>query len=309
MLRQRGISCSDVAGVYRLAGAPRTPEQAAALACAAGLDVVVSHVSAGREWGFRRLGADARLHVVIAGQNHRRLPERRHPPVAPHRGGRRRRAPGRHPVHEPAPDGVRPGERGGRRRNSSRSSSRSSTTAWSRMPDAARDGPASAAAGPQRLGALRSGDREPASVAQAGRLGPRTRRRASDPSRPACPVPSRQHSVRLPSGEDDPARLLLAGARRGTRGRSHHLARRQARPDGRQTTRSAAASARHPHDSGHGRGRPAPPAVVIADLRAILRRSDVPRVSLDPAKIASVRPGSVRRWRCGRPSRGRGARA
>jgi hypothetical protein len=35
---------------------------------------VVSHVSAGREWGFRRLGADARLHVVIAGQNHRRLP-------------------------------------------------------------------------------------------------------------------------------------------------------------------------------------------------------------------------------------------
>ena len=74
MLRQRGILCSHVAGVYRLAGAPRTPAQAAALACAAGPDVVVSHVSAGREWGFRRLGADARLHVVIAGQNHRRLP-------------------------------------------------------------------------------------------------------------------------------------------------------------------------------------------------------------------------------------------
>jgi very-short-patch-repair endonuclease len=66
---------TDVYGVYRLAGAPRTAEQAAALACAAGPDVVVSHVSAGRRWGFRRLGPDARLHVVIAGQNHRRLPD------------------------------------------------------------------------------------------------------------------------------------------------------------------------------------------------------------------------------------------
>jgi hypothetical protein len=75
MLRQRGILRSHVAGVYRLAGAPSTPAQAAALACAAGPDVVVSHVSAGREWGFRRLGVDPRLHVVIAGQNHRRLPD------------------------------------------------------------------------------------------------------------------------------------------------------------------------------------------------------------------------------------------
>jgi very-short-patch-repair endonuclease len=74
MLLRQGILCSYVAGVYRLGGAPRTVEQAAALACGAGPDVAVSHISAGRHWGFRRLGSDARLHVTIAGQNHRRLP-------------------------------------------------------------------------------------------------------------------------------------------------------------------------------------------------------------------------------------------
>jgi hypothetical protein len=60
--------------VYRLAGAPRTTDQLAALACAKGTDVVVSHFSAGRIWNFRRLGSDRRLHVTIAGQNHRLLP-------------------------------------------------------------------------------------------------------------------------------------------------------------------------------------------------------------------------------------------
>ena len=74
-LLQDGVLVSYVHGVYRLAGVPRTPEQAAALACGAGSDVVVSHISAGREWGFRRLGSDTRLHVVIAGPNHRRLPD------------------------------------------------------------------------------------------------------------------------------------------------------------------------------------------------------------------------------------------
>jgi hypothetical protein len=63
-----------VTGVYRLAGAPRTTDQLAALACATGLDIVVSHLSAGRVWKFRRLGADHRLHVSVAGQNHRLLP-------------------------------------------------------------------------------------------------------------------------------------------------------------------------------------------------------------------------------------------
>jgi very-short-patch-repair endonuclease len=74
-LLRDGVLISHVRGVYRLAGAPRTPEQAAALACASGPDVVVSHISAGREWGFRRLGPDSGLHVVIAGPNHRLLPD------------------------------------------------------------------------------------------------------------------------------------------------------------------------------------------------------------------------------------------
>src|SRR5438128_227459 len=58
------ILIAYVRGVYRLAAAPRTAEQAMALACAVGTDVVVSHVSAGRLWGFRRLGGDQRLHVL-----------------------------------------------------------------------------------------------------------------------------------------------------------------------------------------------------------------------------------------------------
>jgi very-short-patch-repair endonuclease len=77
LLRRTGVLQSYVPGVYRLGGAPRSTEQAAALACAAGPDVIVSHTSAGRHWGFRQLGADAQLelHVLIAGQNHRRLPD------------------------------------------------------------------------------------------------------------------------------------------------------------------------------------------------------------------------------------------
>jgi very-short-patch-repair endonuclease len=63
-----------IRGVYRLAGAPQTAEQAMALACAVGPDVVVSHVSAGRLWGLRRLGSDQRLHVLIHGRAHRTIP-------------------------------------------------------------------------------------------------------------------------------------------------------------------------------------------------------------------------------------------
>ena len=65
---------SYVHGAYRLGGAPQTDQQLAALACSVGLDVIVSHTWAGRAWGFRRLGTDQRVHVSIAGQNHRRLP-------------------------------------------------------------------------------------------------------------------------------------------------------------------------------------------------------------------------------------------
>jgi hypothetical protein len=63
-----------VPGVYRLAAAPATTEQAMALACAVGSDVAVSHVSAARMWGFRALGTDARLHVLMAGGGHRTVP-------------------------------------------------------------------------------------------------------------------------------------------------------------------------------------------------------------------------------------------
>jgi very-short-patch-repair endonuclease len=60
--------------VYRLAGAPPTEDQAMALACAVEADVVVSHVSAGRLWGLRRLGNDRRLHVLIGGSANRTIP-------------------------------------------------------------------------------------------------------------------------------------------------------------------------------------------------------------------------------------------
>src|SRR5204863_9597219 len=52
-------------GVYRLAAAPPTPEQPMALACAVHPRVVVSHISAGRVWGLRRLGSDRALHVTV----------------------------------------------------------------------------------------------------------------------------------------------------------------------------------------------------------------------------------------------------
>jgi very-short-patch-repair endonuclease len=73
-LLRTGVLQLYVRGVYRLAGAPQTTDQAAALACAAGPDVVVSHVSAGRAWALRRLGGDRRLHVLVAGQAHQLLP-------------------------------------------------------------------------------------------------------------------------------------------------------------------------------------------------------------------------------------------
>ena len=62
-------------GVFRLAAAPETMEQRMALACAVHPRVMVSHVSAGRMWNVRRLGADQRLHVMVPGRVQRRLPE------------------------------------------------------------------------------------------------------------------------------------------------------------------------------------------------------------------------------------------
>ncbi len=61
-------------GVFRLGGAPQTSDQAAALACATGADVLVSHQSAGRVWGFRRLGPSQHLHVLFDGASHHFIP-------------------------------------------------------------------------------------------------------------------------------------------------------------------------------------------------------------------------------------------
>ena len=73
-LLRDGVLIGYVRGVYRLAGAPQTPEQAAALACATGPDVLVSHQSAGRMWQFRRLGAASQLHVLFRGPSHHVIP-------------------------------------------------------------------------------------------------------------------------------------------------------------------------------------------------------------------------------------------
>jgi very-short-patch-repair endonuclease len=61
--------------VYRLAAAPPTAEQAAALACAVQPRVMVSHTSAGRVWGLRALGSDRRLHVTMPGRQKRLIPD------------------------------------------------------------------------------------------------------------------------------------------------------------------------------------------------------------------------------------------
>ena len=73
LVRER-VLVPYVPGVYRLAAAPQTTEQAMVLACAVGPDVVVSHVSAGRMWGLRRLGTDERVHVLIGGPVNRTIP-------------------------------------------------------------------------------------------------------------------------------------------------------------------------------------------------------------------------------------------
>ena len=74
-LLRTGVLRPYIRGVYRLTAAPATAAQAMALACAVGPDVVVSHVSAGRQWGLRRLGRDPRLHVLIHGRSHRLIPD------------------------------------------------------------------------------------------------------------------------------------------------------------------------------------------------------------------------------------------
>lgn len=80
---ETGVLVAVSQAVYRLAAVPPSSEQRMALACAVDDDVVISHVSAGRLWGLRRLGRDARLHVTIGGRSNRLVPG-----VARHRSHR-----------------------------------------------------------------------------------------------------------------------------------------------------------------------------------------------------------------------------
>jgi hypothetical protein len=60
--------------VFRHAAAPRTLDQRLALACAVSPSVAISHQSAGRKRGLRRLGRDQRIHATIPGRSHIRIP-------------------------------------------------------------------------------------------------------------------------------------------------------------------------------------------------------------------------------------------
>lgn len=60
--------------VFRHAAAPGTHDQRLALACAASLWVAISHQSAGKMSGLRRLGRDRRIHATIPGRSHIRIP-------------------------------------------------------------------------------------------------------------------------------------------------------------------------------------------------------------------------------------------
>jgi very-short-patch-repair endonuclease len=74
LLRNREL-VRYASGVYRLAAAPETADQRAALACAVGPRVMLSHQSAGRVWGLRGLGPDRRLHVTMPGRTKRLVPD------------------------------------------------------------------------------------------------------------------------------------------------------------------------------------------------------------------------------------------
>jgi very-short-patch-repair endonuclease len=72
-----GVLVPYIRRVHRFAAAPRTWEQAAALAGAVSPDVVVSHRSAGRMWRLRRLGSElepGQVEVLFTGRAHRLLP-------------------------------------------------------------------------------------------------------------------------------------------------------------------------------------------------------------------------------------------
>ncbi|MCU1346123.1 MAG: hypothetical protein JWL70_2389, partial [Acidimicrobiia bacterium] len=59
-------------GVYRLASSPRTFEAAAVAACGFASDIRISHLAAGRLWGYRKCVTDT-IDVLIPGDAHRSL--------------------------------------------------------------------------------------------------------------------------------------------------------------------------------------------------------------------------------------------
>jgi very-short-patch-repair endonuclease len=73
-LLDNGQLIAERKGVFRHAAAPRTLDQRLALACAVSPSVAISHQSAGRKRGLRRLGRDQRLHATIPGRSHLRIP-------------------------------------------------------------------------------------------------------------------------------------------------------------------------------------------------------------------------------------------
>ena len=122
-----GVLVPYVRGVYRLAGAPVTAEQAMALACAVAPDVVVS-LRLGRSSVGHAPGRQRRF----APCHHRRPgppvdPGRSRASLAPHRPRRRRGPEGRHPRDEPAAHCLRPLGQARPTSDSTRSSSSSCT--------------------------------------------------------------------------------------------------------------------------------------------------------------------------------------
>ena len=60
-------------GVYRLGGAPTTPLQPLAALCAFDGQIVASHTSAGRLWGWRKMGDPDDLTILVPGVSSPRL--------------------------------------------------------------------------------------------------------------------------------------------------------------------------------------------------------------------------------------------
>jgi hypothetical protein len=73
-LLRNGELIAERKGVFRHAAARRTLDQQLALACAASVWVAISHQSAGKVSGLRRLGRDQRIHATIPGRAHIRIP-------------------------------------------------------------------------------------------------------------------------------------------------------------------------------------------------------------------------------------------